>query len=293
MSLVRTALEFVKVEHSLFAVPFVLAGFVLGLRHAGRLDFSSGTLWLLLLVIVAAVGARTAAMALNRIIDAGIDRLNPRTAGRALPAGAMGPQQAWIIAAAGFAALFPAAGMLNPLCLALAPVLVVLFVVYPYTKRFTWTCHFFLGLAWAAGPVGGFLAVTGSFEGLLPAVLLASSAVLWLAGFDMIYAVLDIEVDRDQGLHSAPARFGVKETLLLSSTLHAVMLLPLTWLAIVVLPLSPALLLALAGVTALLAYEHWIADASDPSRINRAFFHANAAVGWALLGGVLAAVAGF
>lgn len=290
---VRTVLEFVKIEHSLFALPFVLAGLALGLRQVGRPPLDPGALPLLALALVAAVGARTAAMTINRIVDAPIDAANPRTAGRALPAGKMSVKSAWALAAVALLAMVAAAALLNPLCLALAPLLVVLFVVYPYTKRYTALCHFVLGAALAGAPIGGFLAVTGSFDGITPALLLGGFALLWVAGFDMIYALLDVDVDRTQGLHSVPARYGVPEALVFSSTMHVLMLVPLGVLGLFWLPLSAAFFSAVIVVVVLLAYEHKIADPKDPSKVNRAFFAVNAGIGWIVLAGILAALAGF
>ncbi|HVL86695.1 MAG TPA: UbiA-like polyprenyltransferase [Candidatus Thermoplasmatota archaeon] len=289
----RVLLEFVKIEHSLFALPFVLAGVALGLRAEGLPAFSNEGLRILALALIAAVAARTGAMTLNRIVDAAIDARNPRTAARALPAGALTMRQAWALAIASFAALVAAAALLNPLVLALSPVLVALFFLYPYTKRFTAWCHFVLGLALGAAPVGGFLAVTGTFGSAEPALLLAAFATLWVAGFDVIYALLDVEVDRREGLHSVPARYGVSEALVFSSTLHVIMLVPLGTLTLFFLPLSSAMIAAIVAIVALLAVEHYLADPNDPAKVNRAFFAVNAVLGWVLLAGVLGSLAGY
>src|SRR5438552_777489 len=191
----RTLLEFVKIEHSLFALPFVLGGLALGLRAAGGFSWR-----VLLLTLVAAVAARTLAMTLNRIVDRSIDARNPRTATRALPTGELSLRAAWSIALSSAVVLVLACVLLNPLVLVLSPVLVALFFVYPYAKRVTWLCHFVLGLAFLCAPAGGYLAATGSFAGWMPRFLLGLAAMAWVAGFDILYAMLDVPFDRVEGI---------------------------------------------------------------------------------------------
>ncbi|HWG91197.1 MAG TPA: UbiA-like polyprenyltransferase [Candidatus Thermoplasmatota archaeon] len=290
-STVKTVLEFVKIEHSLFALPFVLAGALLGfLQRDGALTYSTEFWTKVGLVLVAAVGARTLAMTLNRIVDAGIDARNPRTATRALPAGAMSTRRAWAIAVVSAGALFWASAALNPLCLLLAPVLVGLFFLYPYTKRFTWLCHGVLGLAFLCAPAGGYLAVTGGFEGYMAPLVLAVAAAAWVTGFDIIYALLDVEFDRANGIRSVPAAFGVRGARLIALGLHAVVIAALFhfwfWHAREV-----AMLVAAAAASALILYQHLLVDPNDAGRINKAFFNVNAVVGWVVLAGLIASQA--
>ncbi|MGQ0536806.1 MAG: UbiA family prenyltransferase, partial [Methanobacteriota archaeon] len=180
-------LDFVKIEHSLFSLPFVFAGMAFAYEPSGTLARPVEVVFLL--AVVAAISARTLAMTLNRLIDKEIDLRNPRTADRALPAGELSQRTAWAIAAASALGLVAAAGLLNRLCLLLSPLLVAAFVVYPFLKRWTAACHFGLGAAWAPAPMGGYLAMTGSFDGSLPVLLLSAAALFWLAGFDILYAL--------------------------------------------------------------------------------------------------------
>jgi len=280
----RTLAEFVKIEHTLFALPFVLAGMLVGFDTLGE-PFS----WrVLALVLVAATGARTLGMTLNRIVDAGIDARNPRTATRAIPAGTLGVRAAIGIALVATAALVTSAALLNALVLALSPVLVLLFFLYPYAKRVTWACHFVLGLAFLCAPAGGYLAVTASFAGWVPPFLLGLAAMAWVAGFDIIYALLDVEFDRANGVHSFPADWGEPNARRLAAGLHVLVVLFLLTFARLS-GLGWPMYVAIAAVAALLWYEHATVDPRDPVAINKAFFHVNAVVGWIVLGGLAAA----
>ena len=289
-SKLRTLLEFVKIEHTLFALPFVLAGMLVGFLEA-RVPLAPS--WeggrILLLVLVAATGARTLGMTLNRIIDRAIDARNPRTANRALPAGTMSMSSAVALAVASGAALVVSAALLNPLVLALSPVLVGLFLAYPYMKRVTWACHFVLGLAFLCAPMGGFLAVTGTFDGWLPALLLGLAAMAWVTGFDIIYGLLDVGFDRHHGIHSMPADLGEATARRVAAALHVATVLLLAAFARV-LELGWPMYLAVIAIAALLAYEHASAKADDPVAINKAFFNVNAVVGWLALAGFVAAL---
>ncbi len=290
-SRLRTLLDFVKIEHSLFALPFVLLGLALGLLVTGApVTASAENAKLLVLVLVAAVGARTLAMTLNRIVDRAIDARNPRTARRALATGEMRVRSAWALAVASGLALTAAAALLNPLCLALAPALAALFFAYPYAKRVTWGCHFVLGLAFFCAPAGGYLAVTGDLRAAWPGVPFGLAAGLWVAGFDVIYALLDVEWDRANAIHSIPARFGARGARGWAAALHAGTVLALAAGGLA-LDLAWPYAVAIAAVAALLAYEHAIANPRDPISINKAFFHVNAVVGWVALAGFLAAIA--
>jgi 4-hydroxybenzoate polyprenyltransferase len=270
----------IRFSHSIFALPFALAAFLLATGGAlpGRTLF-----W----VVVAMVGARSAAMGFNRLADHHLDALNPRTAGRELPRGLLSRAQVWAFVLASSALLVAAAFFLNPLCLALSPLALAIVFGYSYTKRFTALSHLVLGLGLAVAPVGAWLAVRGAFAA---APLALGGAVLcWVAGFDVIYACQDVDFDRAQGLHSLPARLGVARALLLARVLHVVtvgLLLALWWLV----PLHPVYLAGVAGVALLLAYEHSLVRADDLSRVNAAFFTVNGWVGMGYLGATAAAV---
>ena len=285
----RTLLEFVKVEHTLFALPFVLMGMLLGLRQEGVPFWSAEGLATLALVLVAATGARTLGMTLNRVVDRAIDARNPRTATRALPAGQMTLGTALLVAAVSAVALVASAALLNLLVLALSPLLALLFFAYPYAKRVTWACHFVLGLAFLCAPAGGFLAATGTFAGWFPVFVLSLAAMAWVSGFDVIYALLDVEFDRAHGVHSLPARFGEKAARRVALALHVLVVLLLAVFARVE-GLGWPMYVAVVAVGALLSYEHATVDPYDPVAINRAFFHVNAVVGWIALAGLVAAL---
>lgn len=285
----RVLLEFVKIEHTLFALPFVLAGVALGYLRTGAPTLAQGAVTILL-VLVAATGARTLAMTLNRIVDRSIDAKNPRTATRALVTGEMSLRTAILVAVGSGLALFIAAGMLNPLVFWLSPVLVGLFFAYPYAKRATWLCHFVLGLAFLCAPAGGYLAVTGSFAGWLPPLLLGIAAMAWVAGFDILYALLDVEFDRSANIHSAPADLGVPNARRLSAGLHTLTVLALAIFIRVEDAMRWPMVIAVIAIAGLLAYEHATAHPEDPVAINKAFFQVNAVVGWIALAGLLASL---
>jgi 4-hydroxybenzoate polyprenyltransferase len=282
-----TVLEFLKIEHTLFALPFVLAGMLVGMGTLGALATAAG-LRTFLLVLVAAAGARTLGMTLNRIVDRAIDARNPRTATRALPAGAMSLRAAILLALVALVALLVASALLNPLVLALSPILALLFFAYPYAKRVTWLCHFVLGLAFLCAPAGGYLAVTGSFTGWLRVLPLSLAAMAWVAGFDIIYALLDVPFDRMHGVRSLPAAFGEPTARRVALALHVLTVLLLAVFARVQ-GLAWPMWLAVIAIGALLAYEHASVDPADPVAINKAFFQVNAVVGWVALAGLVAA----
>ena len=220
---VKQVLSFIKIEHTLFSLPFVLMGYFIALRQF-RLDPGMDLLWILL----AAVGARGLAMALNRIIDREVDAANPRTQGRHLASGAMSTQAAWTLAAVFLAMLLISAGLLNRVALMMAWLPVLTFVIYPYMKRFTWGCHFWLGLCLGLAPAGAWVAIAadvhgwGALTGNLstgseflwaPTILPISTGVaLWIAAFDINYARMDVESDQEQGIHSFPSAFGEAAT---------------------------------------------------------------------------------
>jgi 4-hydroxybenzoate polyprenyltransferase len=268
---VRAFLRLVAIEHSVFALPFAyLSALVAG---GSFRDF--------VLITIAMVGARTFAMAANRIIDRHIDARNPRTAKRELVTGSVKVRTAWIGAAVALVVFEAAAIALNPLVAWLSPLAVVPLVVYPYAKRFTNWPHAILALAQAVGPIGAWLAVTGTLRGSGPAWLLGAAVGLWIGGFDLIYACQDASVDREIGVRSVPARYGVPFALRLSTVVHAVTFGLFVWFGVLV-GLAWLWWVGLALTAVAFAYEHTVVRPDDLSRVNRAFFTANGFVGIAL-----------
>jgi 4-hydroxybenzoate polyprenyltransferase len=256
----------IKFEHTIFALPFALAAAAVAARGHGL------TVARLAGIVIAMAAARTAAMGFNRIADRHIDAKNPRTARRELPAGAVTLRAAWTLTLVSAAAFVVAAALLGPLCLVLSPVALALLFGYSFTKRFTFLCHLFLGLAIAAGPAGAWIAVRGDFT-LVPGLLMLAVAC-WIAGFDVLYALADRDFDRSAGLHSIPAKFGVAGALVISGVLHAVTLAALIALAPLA-HLGAPYLVGVAIVASLLVYEHAIVRPSDLSRLDAAFFTLN------------------
>ncbi|MGQ9731352.1 MAG: 4-hydroxybenzoate octaprenyltransferase [Candidatus Zipacnadales bacterium] len=276
MNRLRDYLRLVQFEHSVFALPFILsAAFV----HAGGWP----TTWQLFWMVVAAVSARTAAMAFNRIVDRELDALNPRTQQRELPTGRIRLSKAWALTAVCAAVFVFAAGMLNRLCLALAlPALGVL-LGYSYTKRFTAWCHVVLGLSLAIGPMGAWLAVKPSFA--LPPLVLALAVICWVAGFDIIYALLDEEFDRQHGIHSAVVALGAPLALRVSVGLHCLFVLLMGLFGLLT-RMTGLFLIALSVVAFVLLVEHSLVTPNDHSRVNAAFFTANGVASMLVLLGV-------
>jgi 4-hydroxybenzoate polyprenyltransferase len=271
---VKAFLGLVKVEHSIFALPFAyMAALTAMVPHINWAK--------LLLITIAMVGARTFAMAANRILDRHIDARNPRTAGRELVTGAVSLRTAWLGAAVAIVVFLGAAALLNPLCLALAPLAIVPLVVYPYAKRFTNWPHAILGLAQMIGPVGAWIAVTGTLAGSGPAWVLGAAVGLWIGGFDLIYACQDVDVDREIGVHSVPARYGVPFALSASTIAHVATFGLFVWFGQLV-GFGWPWWIGLAVTAGAFAYEHAIVKPGDLSRVNRAFFTANGFVGIAL-----------
>lgn len=258
----RTFLSFVKFEHTLFALPFAYAGMVLAARGwPGIATFG----W----VTLAMVGARTAAMAVNRVVDAAIDARNPRTADREIPTGRLSRRDGVALAIVGFALLITAGWALNPLTAALLPVAAAFLILYPWTKRVTWLCHAWLGVTIGAAAAGGAIAVTGRFD--LEAVLLWIAVGAWIAGFDVIYALLDLEFDREHGVHSVPARFGVRRAVTISALAHGVAAAALLALGAVS-PLGwPYLAVVLLGVVPLLTAQQLLVRRRGAAAALRAF----------------------
>ena len=257
----------IKVEHTLFALPFAFLGMVLAADGWPPWPVVG---W----IVVAMVGARSAAMGFNRLVDRDIDARNPRTADRHLPAGLLTPGAVRLFVAASLGLLVLAAWRLNPLALKLSPVAIAVVLAYSYTKRFTYLSHVILGLGISAAPLGAWIAVRGD---VAPAAFLLAGAVLcWVAGFDVLYALQDADFDRSAGLHSIPARFGVVGALWVSGALHAAMILALVLLPFVHSePLGAGYWIGVAGCLGLLFFQHWAVRPSDLSRLDAAFFQAN------------------
>ncbi|WP_405585944.1 menaquinone biosynthesis prenyltransferase MqnP [Streptomyces sp. NBC_01190] len=271
-SRLRAFLRLVMIEHSVFALPFAyIAALTAMFRDDGSVHWGE-----LLLITVAMVGLRTFAMACNRIIDREIDARNPRTAKRELVTGALSVRSAWTGALVAVVVFLGAAALLNPLCLALAPIAVVPMVVYPYGKRFTDFPHAILGLAQAMGPIGAWLAVTGSWS--WDAVILGVAVGVWIGGFDLIFACQDVAADRAHGVKSVPARFGVPASLYGSRVCHAVTTGLLLWYGLAT-RAGAFWWVGLAVVAGAFLYEHSIVKPHDLSRLNRAFFTVNGVIG--------------
>lgn len=265
----RIILEMIKFEHSVFALPFAFMGAVLGtLAVENRLPSWGEIGW----IALAMVGARSAAMSLNRVIDKAIDKGNPRTAQRALPAGLLKSFEVILFIIVSFVLLFVAAANLDPIALKLMPIAVVMLVLYSYMKRITWLCHVFLGLTIALSPLGGWVAVTGSLNSA--AWVLYFTVALWIAGFDIVYATQDYEYDRDNGLHSIPARFGLSGALWIARGFHVVTAIgffALFWMT----ELSWVYLIGTVISILMLFYQHWLVQPNDLSRVQIAFFGMN------------------
>ena len=259
---VRTYLSFIRFSHSVFALPFALAGALLAARHTPITLPAVG--W----IVVAMVAARSAAMGFNRLVDARMDALNPRTASREIPRGAMTASEATIFVVAATVVFIVAAWQLSPLCLALSPIALAIVFWYSLAKRYTTYTQLFLGLAMAVAPVGGWLAVGG--RGGWEPWLLALAIGSWVGGFDVLYACQDLEFDRAQGLRSIPVRFGVPASLLISRTMHVITMLSFVALAWAT-PLPPFYFAGVAVVGALLVYEQSLVRADDLSQVKRAF----------------------
>lgn len=258
----QTYLSFVRFSHSVFALPFAMAGALLASRHVPITWAVVG--W----ILVAMVAARSAAMGFNRLVDARFDALNPRTASREIPRGAMTRVEATVFVVVASLVFITAAWQLNPICLALSPVALAIVFWYSLAKRFTSYTQLFLGLAMAVAPVGGWLAVGGR-AGWEP-WLLAAAIGTWVGGFDVLYACQDVEFDRAHGLRSIPVRFGVPRALQISRGMHMLTMVCFVLLAWAT-PLPPLYFVGLAVVGALLLYEQSLVHAEDLSQVKRAF----------------------
>lgn len=270
----RTTLRMIKFEHTLFALPFAFLGAILAAEGLPGW-------WQILWITLAMVGARSAAMTFNRIVDRNIDAENPRTASRELPSGKLSLGFAWAFFFVSVALFLFSAYSLNWLAFALSPVALLSILGYSYAKRFTPLAHLLLGWALAISPTAAWIAVRGTIDSELP-LLLSLIVLMWTAGFDVMYACQDFEFDRRAGLHSIPARFGIKNSLWIARLFHFQ-----AFVVLVLLYLVTGLgLLALAGVIAvgaLLVYQHTLVKANDLSKMNAAFFTTNAFVSVILL----------
>ena len=263
----RTLLEMIKFEHTLFALPFAFIGMILA--AAGWPAWRTVG-W----IVVAMVGARSAAMSFNRWADHRIDALNPRTAKRALPAGRVSGRFVILFAIISSSVLVLAAWQLNPVAFRLSPVALAIVLGYSYTKRVTTWAHLVLGLSLAGAPLGAWIAVRGDLTAT--PVVLGLAVICWVAGFDVLYALQDLEFDRGAGLHSIPARFGETGALVISALLHLAMIALLVALPMVYPPgLGLIYWVGVGGCVVLLSYQHWIVRPGDLSRLDAAFFRAN------------------
>src|SRR3990167_448899 len=270
---VGITLEMIQIEHSVFALPFALIGALLAAR-----GWPSGRQ--LLWIVVAMVGARSAAMSFNRLIDRSLDAQSPRTAQRALPAGLLSARFVTGFALLSSAVLVVAAYQLNPLAFRLSPVALAILLMYSYTKRFTVLSHLVLGFCLGIAPAAAWIAIRGTLA--LSILLLTAAVTLWTAGFDILYACQDVDFDRRAGLHSIPQRWGIARALQVSSALHVLMVVFLAWLAFAE-GLSWISLAGAAGTGLLLIYEHRLVKPNDLSRLNAAFFATNGWIGVLLL----------
>jgi len=258
-------MEMIKFSHTIFALPFALAGALLA---AGGLPTMAQLFW----IVMAMVGARTAAMALNRLIDAEIDARNPRTAGRAIPAGLIskGVTVAFIVGS--LALLLVSAAQLNQLCLLLSPLAIFFLVLYSYCKRFTSLAHVVLGICLAVAPIGAWVAIRGTLDA--PAFILGAAVLFWVAGFDILYALQDLDFDRKAGLHSIPVLMGVDGSLWTARMFHLVMIALLLGL-LTTMKLGAYFMIGIVVTSGMLLYEHWLLRDGDLQKLDAAFFNMN------------------
>lgn len=258
-------LRMIKFPHSIFALPFAFTGAVIAAEGIPSLR---EIVW----ITVAMVGARSGAMGLNRVIDRKIDRENPRTKNRELPKGEIRLSEAILFTGVSIAIFIFAAYMLNPLCLKLSPIALAVLFIYSYTKRFTWTTHFILGLALSAAPLGAWIAVRGTFDTEI--IPMGIAVIFWLAGFDTLYALQDIEFDKSHGLYSIPKRFGIKNALLLARLFHLITFIMLITTG-VLFKVGIFYWLGMMIVAGLFIYEHSLVRESDLNKLDIAFFNMN------------------
>lgn len=270
---IKIILDMIKFEHTVFALPFAIMSAFIASDGLPALD---KIVWILL----AMIGARSCAMAFNRLADSELDEANPRTATRAIPAGRITKRAVWVFTVVSAALLVFAAYKLNPLAFALSPVALAVIVGYSYSKRWTFLSHFWLGLSISIAPIGAWIAIKGELD--WPPMLLGLAVLLWIGGFDIIYACQDFDFDRAYGLYSIPARFGKKRALQLSTALHVLMVVALIGVTRLT-NLGVLYLIGVGIVTILLVYEHAIVRPNNLSRVNLAFFTLNGIVSLVLM----------
>ena len=258
-------LRMIKFPHSIFALPFA---FTAAIMAAEGIPTLRKIFW----ITFAMVGARSAAMGLNRIIDREIDLANPRTRNREIPKGVIKVSEAVLFTIISFAVLVLSAYMLNPLCLKLSPAAITVLFLYSYTKRFTWATHFVLGLALSAAPLGAWIAIRGTFDAEILPITIA--IVFWLAGFDTLYALQDIDFDKSHGLYSIPRRFGIKKALLLARIFHLITFLLLLFSGLLF-DRNIFYWVGMAVVAGMFIYEHSLVKENDLSKLDIAFFNMN------------------
>lgn len=274
---VRTVLEMIKFEHSVFALPFALTGALL----AARFTSHGWPTWRQILwIVVAMVAARSAAMTINRIVDLRYDKENPRTKMRALATGALSMSFAWGFTLIAVAVFVIAAWQLNPLALKLSPLALLILFFYSFTKRFTNWSHLFLGFALGISPAAAWIAVTGNLDWRM--LILCGAVTLWVGGFDVLYACQDVDFDRNVGLFSVPKKFGIGNALLISRGMHMGVVILLSWLAYSFALPWPAWV-GIGVVAALLGYEHSLVKANDLSKLDAAFFTMNGYISMSFL----------
>jgi 4-hydroxybenzoate polyprenyltransferase len=273
MSQVKNYLSLVKFSHTIFAMPFALIGFVLGLRYHFINQTTVNQVWLkFILVLVCMVTARSTAMAFNRYLDRHFDKLNPRTAIREIPAGIIKAEKALVFIGINMAIFITATYFINTICFYLSPVALFVILFYSYTKRFTYLCHLVLGIGLSLAPIGAYLAVTGSFD-VLP-LLFSFAVIFWVSGFDIIYALQDIDFDQSQSLYSIPSQWGLKQSLSISRVLH-VLSASLVIAAYFVGGFHFLYLFGLLIFIGMLIYQQSIVKPYDLSKVNLAFMTAN------------------
>lgn len=274
---INIILEMIKFEHTIFALPFAFLGATLGaLVINGSWPTASHWLW----ITLAMVGARSAAMALNRVIDAKIDRANPRTKDRAIPAGLISKLETTVFIIVSFALLFYSAFQLNMLAVYLLPIAVFFLVIYSYTKRFTWACHLVLGVTIGIAPLGGWVGATGTLT--VDAFVLFLAVALWIAGFDIIYATQDANYDKSVHLYSIPSYFGIKKALLIARGIHLLSFISFVGLYVII-PMHWIYLIGVLIAGIIMVYEHSLVKPDDLSKVNVAFFTMNGILSMVML----------
>ncbi len=267
---VKIILEMIKFEHTIFALPFAYLGMILGSYE----KFNHFPTWeQFLWITLAMVGARSASMALNRLIDRTIDKLNPRTANRAIPEGKLNIKEVTIFVIISFTIFIIATLQLSDLAIKLLPIALIVLVLYSYTKRFTWLCHYILGGAIGLAPIGAWVAVTNEIT--YTSIILFLTVGLWTAGFDIIYATQDIDFDKENGLYSIPARFGIKKSLKIAKITHVLTIIGLIYLFFLATNLGVWYIIGVIIANFILHYEHSIISPTDLTKVNTAFFTMN------------------